>query len=305
MRRKFTVIQSLAALATLSLAIVSCGIGLEPASSAGNTELSLRLGGAAAMMSRSAADRAVFSGDGYIYIRLGGVASGGQRLYGPYSATTGETFSTTEIPAGTYSFMAILYASQKIDGLTYMGASENTYSVSDVFQADDATFLTATDDNFETAFEEATCGKIMYGVTLVAGRNNAITAVMDPLTVYVCSADFMYQTWSPLSLGSPSSATTLVRRFVRIEGISSMNAVITGYVPNFYTQLTTSSSNFTLVRAAFFDGNGVTSTVGYSPGTYDYLGTAITYGNTGDDTNYLYLEYYASAPIAFTPSFSD
>lgn len=100
--------------AILALLALSCSMDLDPATS-GTTTVSFTAGTPKA----PASSRAVAPGLGYLYIRtIGGPAGSKGPGYGPFPLESGATFTTKDIPAGTYAAIGVLYATKELDGLT-------------------------------------------------------------------------------------------------------------------------------------------------------------------------------------------
>ena len=285
-----------------AIILCSCALGLDPARSSDGTVVTFRLGGAASRAASATDSRAVFSGDGYLYIRLGGVAAGGQRLFGPYAVKAGEIFATTDIPAGSYPFVALLYSSEKIDSVYYQD-----FPLLKTFTADDATFLTVKSDNgFGAIFREATCGTFLYDVSILGGRPNEISATLDPLTAWATAYDTADNYWPAVTMDDQTDSSKLVRRFVRIDGLASCRSDA-GYEPNFYATITPDTGvTLNLVAAYYYDADGSRRDISFTPGTYsDVYPASLGYGYTGNDTNYIYLEFYASGAFTIAPSYMD
>lgn len=134
---KKTIFLTLTAAVIIPLLILSCGMGLEPAKS-GETSVSFSFASLPGFEPMASSGRAIFPGGGSLYIKMespstvsGGASEesqpniigsegqtgeletslGGSNYYGPYTIPrTGKaTITITEIPAGSYAAMKLLY----------------------------------------------------------------------------------------------------------------------------------------------------------------------------------------------------
>jgi len=81
----------------LSLLVVSCAPGLEPAWTTGNSStLCVTLGGTGDTVPSSSDARAIMGGTGLLYIQTG-LSSDTAKVYGPYPASSGSSVTITDI----------------------------------------------------------------------------------------------------------------------------------------------------------------------------------------------------------------
>jgi len=179
------------------LFFTACSFGLEPAKSGadGKTTVSFSFSNVNNPAS-AAAGRAIVPGSKYLYLRFDGT------VYGPYTVSAGETFATTDIPAGTYSSLLVLFSTVEVDKV-YLSTMTDPVSLEALVSS-----------------EGSWCLK-----NSVLIRQNAVTALEVTLIPVVCAddtADFatgmspsLFQTL-PFGAGDPG-----VHGFFRLSDIQT------------------------------------------------------------------------------------
>lgn len=110
MKKKSILSASAVAFMLISFLFVSCPSGLEP-SWKPEGKATITLDFSTSLQGNKGESRAIVQGDGFLYIRtVGDSPSLIGKFYGPFEVSSGSVFSTTEIPAGTYASLAVIYA---------------------------------------------------------------------------------------------------------------------------------------------------------------------------------------------------
>jgi len=295
---------SLCALCALSLSLVSCFQDLDPAPS-GKATVSLSMASLPyAATPSQGSSRAVVQGSGYLYIRpLGGPAGSGPKGYlGPYTITPKDgsqggtaDFSTTDIPAGVYDGLALLYSAHKIDDLEMtLDGAKTTFA--SVFGLSDAQFLAAFEAEESAGIKVVSkalggqaSGTILKNVTIQAGKKNSLAAVLEPFTPYVYNVLSGGYSFTPPVSGSQ-------RVFVRVQGLSSLLSAYSGTVDIQFSLKNTSSSSIAFNHAAAYGPSGAFITGSHSAASTVAAGASktLTARWGGMDVVYLYLDYTGS-----------
>lgn len=203
----------------------SCSFGFEPAWKAkdGNATISLQFNTIDAISRAASSERAIVQGDGYLYIRtLGGPKGSSGPLYGPFAMKPGDKFETNAIPAGSYDNIGFLYCASNMDTakVTYNGAE---YSFRQFLSLPDAEFKVATEggEGKESPFNELldgnASGKLYGPVIIKEGKTTTFKMTMEPIT----GQKSCVRLGDKNSIDLVSDGATLVRKFIRIDGISS------------------------------------------------------------------------------------
>ena len=294
---------ALCAVIPLILALSGCGMffaqSLDPASS--RATVSMRLGTLEADSSGNVS-RAIVQGGGYLYIRtIGGPAGSSGPFYGPYGVSSGSTFSTTDIPAGTYSKLFVIYSGKLLDSPTKYSVLGGSYSFTEFMSAPDSllgAFLDEVDTDTKTTdpgkedLGNSFDGMASYGLkrdlTLPAGGTTNLTMILSPIS----------SSGTEIQLGqNPSftfSSTDQVKRFYRLNGINVKVPVTAGTLS--CKLFADSASSGTIGTVAFFDsdGNQVSATKTGSSLTGGYTWTmdpaAINAAVTHQENGYGYVE---------------
>ncbi len=193
-----------------------CTGALEPANN-GTATVSISIaslpGYVAVPRVASAPERAVVQGGGYLYIRmLGGPSgTGAKEYYGPY-AVSGPEFITSDIPAGSYDGMFVIYAAEPVHG--------NTLSALDTSVED---FLALPDGQFVDSLGDFT--------PLDDGMNDSSSVgLTPPLVLYPRTITPVFMTLRPVTnetqpavegvmVGNGEEQDLRNRVFARITGL--------------------------------------------------------------------------------------
>lgn len=253
----------LIAMIPLILALSGCGMFFaqshDPASS--RSTLSMRLGTLQADSSGNVS-RAIVQGDGYLYIRtIGGPTGSTGPFYGPYSVSSGSTFTTNEIPAGTYSKLFVIYSGKLLNDPTKFAVLGGSYSFTEFMSAPDdllSAFLdqvntdTKTTDPGQEALGNSFEGMASYGLrqnlTLPGGGTTNLTMILSPIS----GSNTEIQLWQSSSY--TFSSTSSVRRFYRLSGVNVLLPVTAGNLS--CTLSADSATSGSISNVAFFDSNG-------------------------------------------------
>ncbi|MBN1616166.1 MAG: hypothetical protein JW875_02545 [Spirochaetales bacterium] len=285
--------------------LAGCALDLDPAPS-GKATVSLTMASLPYTATASqGSSRAVVQGSGYLYIRpLGGPAGTGPKGYlGPYTITPKDAsqggtaeFSTTDIPAGVYDGLALLYSANKIDDLEVtLGGAKTTFA--NVFGLSDAQFLAAFEAEDSSGIKVVSralggqaSGAILKNVTIQAGKKNPLAAVLEPFTPYVYNVLSGGYSFTPSAPGSQ-------RVFVRVQGLALLLSAYTGTVDIQFSLNNTSSSSITFNHAAAYGPTGAFITGAHSVSSTVAAGasTTLTARWGGTDAVYLYLDYSGSS----------
>lgn len=210
--------------AILVLLTLSCSMDLEPAKS-GTTTVALSIGTLIPPANAMAAldpipGRAVAPDFGYLYIRtVGGPTGANGPFYGPYKLTTGKTFTTTDIPAGSYKGIAFMYATVPLDTreISYL---DSPVTFRDLMSVSDAEFIEMTNGGQVDPIGELVAGyasaEIVNNVTILANRINPITVTLVP----VCSGSSIDLSNGP-TYSETGNQNAFIRKFIAIEGIQA------------------------------------------------------------------------------------
>ena len=176
---------------------------LEPAKS-GKTTLALSIGTFIPPANAQDPGRAVAPDYGFLYIRtVGGPTGKSGPFYGPFEHTTGKTFTTTDIPAGSYASVTLVYATELLDS-----------SFQDIMILPDTDYIKVTSTNkFAQMLNGYASSATIKSVTIKPNKTNTISATLVPF----CGPDSfnldgMYQS----KIFNLEKAT---RRFVRVEDV--------------------------------------------------------------------------------------
>lgn len=285
------------ALAVLIL-LSSCSFGLQPASSRDSAVVSVSLGGALIPSSAaSVTDRALVQGTGYLYIRtLGGPTGDSGPFYGPYEASSGSVVKITDIPAGAYSDMYIIYSARVLNesDIIYLPAG---FTFGKVMHYDDAAFtefMSNADVNFRlfSYFDNEVSAVFTGKVDIRTGRVNQISSKLVPVTYGVNNIYVMTSSVMP-------ALSTMSRKFFRLENFD-VRPLSTETLPIGF-ELTAGSSSLNIGRCALYVSDGSVLRM------FDPVGTIPTDGYhlfidaeelKMDSVYYLYLEYSSASDFS-------
>lgn len=273
---------------------LSCSMGMDPAKS-GTTTVSLSIpsmvppANAVAKLN-PVPGRAVAPGEGYLYIRtVGGPTGSKGPFYGPFPLASGSTFTTTEIPAGTYSHVGILYATEPLEGLSgWWNEREMTFT--ELMSLNDQDFLEFSDGEEENSlFDEMIAGyasgEMIENVVIRANQANTIRARLVPFGVQV---DSFINLQAGIYDENPPPGR--IRRYFEVTGVYQPDGTR-------LSSVTWDSLSSTIHRAMLFDESGI-----LLGELRDGESTAINY--TGGDHFYVYLDYEGYLVSSMTASLS-
>lgn len=187
-RRSFVV--SAVSLSIISLA-ASCTFGLTPATlnrSSATVSIAFPSGTMPPTKSPSPRagsgdSRAVAPGANWLYLRAG-EGDDSFETYGPYEVGSG-TFTTKDIPAGTYDYLAILLVSESIPAKTELSVDGTAITFARALSLPDERFFALLSDGTLSAFFDArfcvASGYVVKPCKIASGKN-VISATLVPLT---------------------------------------------------------------------------------------------------------------------------
>lgn len=274
---------SVCAIVLAAVFAVSCSSEFEPAwkASGGKATLSIRLGKPA---SPSASPRLVVQNGGYLYIQTGH-DEGTAVLYGPWKVSAGDTFTTTDIPAGTYSAMHLIYTAEPlpdsepiilIEDMTFSGELESRLDVYEM-TLDSVSLATITD------------------VTIIEGTTNVLKATLLPATARYVDASGPL----PVPHSFSDSPDSRERLFIQLtntstgigdyERLASLDVTIANTSP---------IDSASLFYAALYRADGsFASALTVSPSAISaggYRDITLPYSGATPDSLFLYVEYQGS-----------
>ncbi len=279
----------------ISVLFISCGHFFEPAwkADSGATRFAVTLGS-------SPAERALVRGSGFLYIRtIGGPSSPTGPFYGPYPVSSGDTFISTELPAGTYEGIGILVSSRRLDSLTGVFAGQ-TLTFSDAMMLPDVQFNEFTDGNdgdspFNAMLDGYASGYLIKNPELRTGVINSFAITLQPMTSTASTLSFSGSGSVNLT---PLVASATERRFVSLDdAISSNNSTVLAVD----WQITAGSSPVTLGTVTLFDGDG-NQIISYPDVGTLAAGASKSFsaGVVSGWRYYVYLEYTTASSITLT-----
>lgn len=283
------------------LVALSCSIGLEPAKS-GTTSVSFTIGTLIPPANTlanltPAPGRAVAPDYGYLYIRtLGGAIGSKGPFYGPFRLESGKTFTTTDIPAGTYQGIGLLYATEPLESLTgYWNDQEMTFT--ELMSLPDTDFALFSDGDpadegpspLDELLDGYASGEILQNVTIQANRSNTLSATLVPL----CGLSFNLDTMHSEYYAEYMENSALRRQFFRLDEIHQIpGATLQGI------KLTIDpvDGSATINRIMLFSSDGVLRQT-IAPNAVINTAQTYTLNYTDDNFLYLYLEYDSTEPL--------
>lgn len=237
--------------------------------------------------------RAVAQGPGFLYIRtVGGPVGTKGSLYGPFPVASGETFTTTEIPAGTYTRFGVLYATE--DLATREGEWDGrSMTFAELMSLPDDEFLLFTGDGedregpsaFELLIDGLASGEMRENVTIKAHKKNQLQLTLVP----ICgeSRVAMSEGLGETPYYESGAADRLIRKFIRIDGVEAP----TGSVASAITCTVQASESLYIGSLAFFNGEGLQAPPSQAVNKPVTEGAKLTAPCIGGSTYYLYVEY--------------
>jgi|GEM_PF-2379941 len=282
MRKVFVALTAAFALVAF---LSACGMGLEPAKT-DTTSVSLSLTVMSPLGSGGSTDagRAIIPDGGYLYVRmLGGPTADTPGFLGPYQVTSASsTVSITEIPAGQYDGMFLLYADRAVhdEKVTIEGFAT---TLGQIFSLPDKDFLAFVEGDDEYEVDVLLAGRASIGMVesprVVEGKANSFPVTMIPVTPY----------WIPIAFGmfgNPMYLSELLYTFDGTEyesfkgfvGIPALQMIISSINPGYTGDVTLTFSNesetdiMTVNSLSVYDAEGVRTAA--APGPYPVTMTA-------------------------------
>ena len=279
------VIFALTAAFALVAFLSACGMGLEPAKT-DTTSVSLSLTVMSPLGSGGSTDagRAIIPDGGYLYVRmLGGPTADTPGFLGPYQVTSASsTVSITEIPAGRYDGMFLLYADRAVhdEEVTIEGVATTLGQIFSLPDTDFRAFVKG-DDEYEVDVllaGRASIAKIESPL-VVEGKANSFPVTMIPVTPYRIPIAFEM-------FGNPMYLSELLYTFDGTEyesfkgfvGIPPLQMIISSINPGYTGDVTLTFSNesetdiMTVNSLSVYDAEGVRTAA--APGPYPVTMTA-------------------------------
>lgn len=280
-KRNTQIALGLCAVALVAVFAVSCSNSFEPAwkASDGKTTLSIRLGKPVAP---SASSRLIVQNGGYLYIQTGHDA-GTAILYGPWKVSAGDTFTTNDIPAGTYSAIHLIYSAEPLpDATPIIPYLDETFPVA-LGSRLSASGMTLDSVSLAT----------IPNVTIIEGTTNVLKATLLPATEI--SRDVSVSESTGLTNSPDSRAKAFIQLTNTSSGIGENERLASLDVTIANTSLIDSVSLFylALYRA---DGSFVSAQAVSSPmiTAGGYRDINLPYAGANPDSLFLYVEYQGS-----------
>jgi hypothetical protein len=290
--KKMSVAAAVAASIALAFWLAACAFGLEPASNAntGKTSITFTLPALPGSEPASAAGRAVVQGGGYLYIQTG-IAASDAKVYGPYAASAGEPVFITDIPAGSYPYIALVYVVNPAPAGEASPVIPSTAS-SDGYLAALQTMWADSPDNIQTS-----SFRLLINVEIRANRENAISTSLIPTTNLVPIPISSYTT---ITLAGKPNA--LNRQFVKLTGVRA-GFLSTGNTKMVCGASYISTDTVTLYKVGLYDSEGRLLFWDATPRAMSMSPAEQLYTSTwnGGDTYYMYFEFtYMSSGLYLT-----
>ncbi|HPL92641.1 MAG TPA: hypothetical protein PLU76_11500, partial [Treponemataceae bacterium] len=279
------VIFALTAAFALVAFLSACGMGLEPAKT-DTTSVSLSLTVMSPLGSGGSTDagRAIIPDGGYLYVRmLGGPTANTPRYLGPYQVRTkSSTISITDIPAGRYDGMFLLYADRVVHNEEVTIEGDAT-TLGEIFSLPDTDFRAFVKGDDEYEVDVLLAGRASIGMVesprVVEGVENSFPVTMIPVTPYRIPIAFeMFG--NPLLLEDLlfEYDGTVYDSFKGFVGIPALQMIISSINPGYTGDVTLTFSNesetdiMTVNSLSVYDAEGVRTAA--APGPYPVTMTA-------------------------------
>jgi hypothetical protein len=246
----------------------------------------------------SGGNRAIVQGSGFLYFRtVGGPTGDTGPFYGPYEVSSGSSFKTADIPAGSYSDIGVIFSANRLDETKTFTWKSGTYTFAQLMRLGDTEFNELTSSNAPIDLNEYLNGEVSTGllgkVTLSEGKTTELAVVLIPSSGGLYEIDLTRM--HSLSVGAQP---TKVRKFFCLSGVSYAEAVseldvVCAVIPG--------AETVTLGVCALYGPDGVLVSSFEPAGALTSVKT-LTAAVKPAHNYYLYLEYQALSP--FTLSFS-
>jgi len=179
-----------ALLVTIMTLVSACTMGLDPAWKSVGTTLSFGMGSGGS--SRSAESRALIQGSGFLYI------CADTTVYGPYLAAASKMFTTSDVPAGTYGSIKVVFSASVLDRAWLVRELSSAPSWSDLA------------GNLAADYSGLLSGNEIEDFTIEPEKANVLSMTLLPVVAAAHTADF---TSSTQQLTLPSTGNGSGRRF--------------------------------------------------------------------------------------------
>ena len=293
--------RSLAIILLASLLLLSgCEFGIAPAwkqADDAKPKLSVQF---AQLQQNSSGARAIIQGSGTLYIRIiGGSSELKSPLLGPFTVEGGKEFTTTELPAGTYASLMILYFGSGVDTSAKYTYDSKEYSFTDLLSMPDPSFqaMTAGTSGAKQQLDATLNGKASQGeaknVELKKGEVTNLTLTLKPIVTDANRVTL--GTAQETTLSSPTATKVfygLNDVFFDADKIGSVTCTITGG---------------TVGQAALYTSNGeLVSSPGTTAGTYNVNRSSVVslLGTNMSTSMYLYLDFTGNVTVTFTRNYA-
>ncbi len=311
----------------ISAALLSgCLPGLDPSwkAESGAATLTIRIGSlvTSESLANAAVDltsaRAVIQGGGYLYVRtLGGPADDSGPFYGPYTVGADATCRITDIPAGIYTGMGILYSGVSLEERSFY-YNDMPLTFVELMRLPDAEFNALSTgtvvDNvyhpspFENLLDGDASGEMLKDVNLAAGKENSFRLRLKPMTGGE-KVVFTGQTGAVTHMVTPTAA--IQRKFIALEGISAPLGYSIVSLKCSAAVSPTTGGTVDLGRIALYDETGAliyadpsASSSITGAGTHDVIAPYAIVPTDGSKTLYLYVEHSSATGAPFILTFT-
>jgi len=286
--------RSLMIAAACILLFSACPIGYEPAWKDRETSIALTFP-VLADASFLSSNRAIVQGGGYLYIRtIGGPTGTKGPYYGPYRID-GHTFTTSDIPAGTYEHMAFIYAADNMDAMTfdYNGA---VFTFPQLLKLPDAEVVMLFSENengpepteaSETVIEEGSLSMSLTGETIIK------QATINPISVTLlpnANTNFNLDE-GPYFEYYPAIQDRQVKKFIRLSDVDG-NLPAGETIAELICQMKPSGGPAEIGILALYDDAGkLVKSIPSTGAVADGVVTSFSAPYTAGSTFFLYIEY--------------
>jgi len=292
----------------------SCSLGLEPFTGKQSDlpQVTIQFSQIASGADRSVS-RAIVQGGGFLYIRtIGGPTGDKGPFYGPYPVSANSNFITTDIPAGQFSSMWILYSAEVLDGSYVIDYGVVGYPFTALMALPDSDFISFAGTNTPTSqnLGDFFAGRVSFGekqnVTLQAGKTTNISMTLVPVTGTGTSININFADGANQIFDSPQ----LIKKFYKLDCTANPAA---GPIKTVHSALIFQTSPYAnmLQKIDFYDRNG--KLLSYTTSGGPTLVSGMTYilevasfpsilDANGNVEVYMYLEYSGSISGGFQVS---
>ncbi|HKL85355.1 MAG TPA: hypothetical protein VJ861_03375, partial [Treponemataceae bacterium] len=296
--KKNIVISATAVMCTLfSFLFVSCPSGLDPSWKNNNKPI-FSLDFSNSSLSDGAGSRALIQGEGFLYIRTVGSATGIKgSFYGPYTVLPGKTFSTTEIPAGSYTGLAVIYSATEANSVKVLWNGED-FTFSQFMNLPDAEFMEVVDAGeeaeefkMEEFFDSDASGNMIQNVTITAGQENTVKITLEPMVQAGNKGNFEGNDGELQTLDFPLESETVKKQFFAL-----------GNAPSGVFSYTTShqgGENIVIQKTALYDWRGNFLTTWNSAESIENPNSFDLPTNLENKDLYFYIEYSGDITLRF------